>query len=161
ALGRSSHDLLHTESPIALDEIKTRDYWEGELRHSKRDRTKILVASRWTTLRDSKGEPIGWLEINTDITTRKAIEAAARKLSGRLLSVQDEERRRIARELHDSLGQYLVALKLNLGLLGGIDGQLNAITIECSNIVDTCLTEIRTISHLLPPPLLDDAGFGS
>lgn len=161
ALGRSSHDLLHTEFPVSLDAIKNMDHWEGELRHSKRDGTRIVVASRWTTLRDSKGEPLGWLEINTDITVRRAIEDAARKLSGRLLSVQDEERRRIARELHDSLGQYLVALKMNVGLLEKTDGGPSAIIAECFNIVDTCLSEIRTISHLLHPPLLDDAGFGS
>ena len=49
--------------------------------------------------------------MNTDITARKRAEEAARSLSGRILTLQDDERRRIARGLHDSLGQYLTALK--------------------------------------------------
>ena len=51
-----------------------------------------------------------WVQINTDITDRKRAEEDLRELSGRLLSLQDEERRRIARELHDGTGQNLVAL---------------------------------------------------
>jgi len=73
-LGRSAHDLLHTEFPMPLDEIKQKERWEGELRHKKRDGTWITVASRWTTLRDNNNNPTGWLEINTDVTTRKQAE---------------------------------------------------------------------------------------
>ena len=60
------------------------------------------------------GNPAGWLEINTDITSRKRAEDAARALSRRLLTLQEKERRRIANELHDSLGQYSAAIKMNL-----------------------------------------------
>jgi PAS domain S-box-containing protein len=94
-----------------------------------------------------------------DITQRKAAQDAARQLSARLLQMQDEERRRIARGLHDSLGQYLTALKMNLDLLSTTDKK--RIAAECSEIVDKCLAETRTISHLLHPPLLDEAGLGS
>jgi len=160
-LGRSTHEVLRTKFPVPLEEIKSLDKWEGELRHIKRDGSQIVVASRWATLRDNEGKPAGWLEINTDITTRKRAEEAARNLSGRILSLQDEERRRIARGLHDSLGQYLTAIKMNLDLLSTTEGRQAAVASECSEIVDKCLTETRTISHLLHPPLLDEAGLRS
>jgi len=159
ALGRSTHELLRTEFPIPLTEIEARDFWEGELRHTRRDGVQILVASRWTTLRADDGKPLAWLEINTDITSRRRAEDATRQLSGRLLTLQDDERRRIARALHDSLGQFLTALKMNLSLLSTADETNAKLAAECSQIVDQCLTETRTISHLLHPPLLDEAGF--
>ena len=161
ALGRSPHDLLHTEFPTPLVDIKRKEVWEGELLHSKRDGTIITVASRWRTLRDVSGKPMGWLEINTDITLRRQAEEAARSLSGRILTLQDEERRRIARELHDSLGQYLAALKMNLESLPTSKIDQPRIISECSSILEQCLIETRTISHLLHPPLLDESGLGS
>jgi PAS domain S-box-containing protein len=158
ALGRSTHELLRTEFPIPLKEIEARDFWEGELRNARKDGGQITVASRWTTLRDKDGKPVAWLEINTDITSRRRAEGAARKLSGRLLTLQDDERRRIARELHDSLGQLLTALRMNLSLLSTADETSAKRAAECSQIVDQCLTETRTISYLLHPPLLDEGG---
>jgi PAS domain S-box-containing protein len=88
-------------------------------------------------------------------------EEAARKLSGRILTLQDEERRRIAKGLHDSLGQYLAALKMNLDSFPSPTRAQAAAVSDCSEIVEKCLTETRTISHLLHPPMLDEAGFGS
>ena len=160
-LGRSIHEVLRTESPIPLSEIVQRDRWEGELLHTTKDGSQITVTSRWTTLREGSGKAVGWLEINTDVTARKRAEEAARGLSGRILTLQDDERRRIARELHDSLGQYLAALKMSLNLLQASKDNKAKLFSDCSEIVDKCLTETRTISHLLHPPLLDAAGFGS
>jgi PAS domain S-box-containing protein len=160
-LGRSPHEILHTQFPIPLQEIQGRESWAGELRHDKRDGSQIIVASHWTTLRDASGNATGWLEINTDITPRKRAESAARSLSGRILSLQDEERRRIARELHDSLGQYLAALKMNLDGLALSNGEESKVASDCSNLVARCLAETRTISHLLHPPLLDELGLTS
>ena len=124
-----------------------RDRWEGELHHTTKDGSQLTVASRWTTLREGSGKPVGWLEINTDITARKRAEEAARGLSGRILTLQDDERRRIARELHDSLGQYLAALKMSLNLLQASKDNKAKTYADCSEIVDKCLTETRTISH--------------
>ena len=80
---------MQTEFPAPLNELKEKlirdGSWEGELIHTKRDGSRITVASRWTLWRDSNGKPKGWLESNTDITERKRAEESLRDLSGRLL----------------------------------------------------------------------------
>ena len=86
------------------------------------------------------------------------------ELSARLLHLQDEERRRIARELHDSVGQTLAALSMNLAAIGADIERLakTATTISDSTaLVNDMSTDIRTISYLLHPPLLDEAGLTS
>ena len=100
--------------------------------------------------------------ISVDVTARRNAESAIRRLSGRLLNLQDQERRRIARELHDSLGQYLAGLKMTIELLGQPNTRDKAgLFAECSEILERCISETRTLSHLLHPPLLDEAGFAS
>lgn len=101
--------------------------------------------------------------IAVDVTARRNAEEALRKLSGRLLGIQDQERRRIARELHDSLGQYLAALKIALELLGSSTSaeRSKGLLAECTDVVGKSIVETRTLSHLLHPPLLDEAGFAS
>jgi PAS domain S-box-containing protein len=97
-----------------------------------------------------------------DVTARHHAEDALRKLSGRLLGIQDQERRRIARELHDSLGQYLAGLKIALEMLSrSPKGDSAPVLAECSDILEKAISETRTLSHLLHPPLLDEAGFAS
>jgi signal transduction histidine kinase len=85
-------------------------------------------------------------------------EEASRRLSGRLLQLQDEERRKFARELHDSLGQYLVSLKMNLSLLSRSQGS-DGLLAESIKLVEESIAETRTLSYLLHPPMLDEAGF--
>lgn len=160
-LGRSTHELLKTEFPIDLKVIQASDRWSGELKHCCKDGSQITVESRWTKVRDADGRVLGWLEVNTDISARKQAEEAARSLAGRILTLQDDEHRKIARELHDSLGQYLAALKMSLDLISRKNSNLPLLVAECSEIVEKCLSETRTISHLLHPPLLDEAGFSS
>jgi PAS domain S-box-containing protein len=101
--------------------------------------------------------------IAVDVTARRNAEDSLRKLSGRLLGIQDQERRRIARELHDSLGQYLAGLKIALEMLGRSPQHANnqRLLAECSDILEKSIAETRTLSHLLHPPLLDEAGFAS
>ena len=87
-----------------------------------------------------------------------------RRLSARLLHLQDEERRRIARELHDSVGQMLAALSMNLtGVRDDLDRltKATAAVVDSENLVQEMIKEVRTISHLLHPPLLDEAGLPS
>jgi signal transduction histidine kinase len=88
---------------------------------------------------------------------------SARRLSARIMVVEDEERRRIGRALHDSLGQYLAVLNMNLSLLRAqvMTETGTVLFSECIGLVEQCVTETRTISHLLHPPLLDELGFGS
>jgi signal transduction histidine kinase len=86
------------------------------------------------------------------------------ELSARLLHLQDEERRRIARALHDSVGQTLAALSMNLAAIGADVERLakTATTISDSTaLVNDMSSDIRTISYLLHPPLLDEAGLTS
>jgi len=96
-----------------------------------------------------------------DVTARRKAEEALRKLSGRLLNIQDQERRRIARELHDSLGQYLAGMKIAIDMLSSRSHENDPLLIECADILQKAITETRTLSHLLHPPLLDEAGFAS
>ncbi len=85
---------------------------------------------------------------------------ALRKLSARLMRVQDEERRRIARELHDGLGQWLAAAQINLDMaLIHNGGNPVPMLQETRNLVEHAVSSIRTMSYLLHPPLLDEAGF--
>jgi signal transduction histidine kinase len=87
-----------------------------------------------------------------------------RELSARLMQSQDDERRRIARELHDSVGQTLAALSMNLTKVETDIERLNqtARTIaDSSTLVQEMNKEVRTISYLLHPPMLDEAGLGS
>ena len=161
ALGHTPAELLHNIYPVPLSEIERHEVWEGEITQTTRDGRRIVVASRWTTLRNVAGQPIGRMEINTNITDRKRAEIAARSLSGRILTLQDDELRRIARGLHDSLGQYLAALKMQLGILSLSRGDQSSLIAEAMQIIDRCIAETRTVSHLLHPPLLDEAGFGS
>lgn len=87
-------------------------------------------------------------------------EAAQRALSARLLTLQDEQRRRFARELHDSVGQHLAALKMALSLQQS-KSPSDSVLQDCIRLVDDGIAETRTISHLLHPPLLDEAGLNS
>jgi PAS domain S-box-containing protein len=78
AVGRLAHELLKPELPLLDASIKEplfhKGYWQGELRHTRRDGVRITVASRWTLQRDRAGKPTGWLQINTDINERRQIE---------------------------------------------------------------------------------------
>src|SRR5580704_14390138 len=88
-----------------------------------------------------------------------------RELSSRLQQARDEERREIARELHDSVGQLLAALSMNLAALqrqaDKLDSTGSRAVSENAAMVDQISREIRTLSHLLHPPLLDAAGLAS
>jgi signal transduction histidine kinase len=90
---------------------------------------------------------------------------AVRRLSGQLMTLQDEERRRIARNLHDSVGQLVVAASLQVSAAreeeGGLTQRAGSSLVEASALLHQISEEIRTISHLLHPPLLDEVGLES
>jgi signal transduction histidine kinase len=105
------------------------------------------------------------LAVMRDLTERKQGEKALRGLSTRLLQLQDEERRRIARELHDAIGQNLAALVTNLTVAHRSARTLNPKARQALTggleVAERCLKEMRTLSYLLHPPLLDEDGLAS
>ena len=114
-------------------------------------------------LEDRVHERTGELEMKNLELMRHA--EVVRELSARLLQIQDEERRRIARELHDSVGQMLAAVNMNIAQ---VNRELDALSPESAKamtdnegLLEEISREIRTISHLLHPPLLDEVGLQS
>ncbi len=97
-----------------------------------------------------------------DITARKQAEAATRELSGRLLAAQDEERRRLARELHDTTAQTIAALCMNLNMLSSKvpagDAAAAQLLTDAVALGERAAQEIRTVAYLLHPPILEHIG---
>lgn len=139
-----------------------------------------------TALRDHDGELRGFSKVTSDLTERKTLEERTRqlnkelrdrvtqllesqrqvelrtlelqRLSGELLHVQDEERRRMARTLHDDLGQELSALKIELDVQqDGSNGSHGGLARACQ-LAESALGKVRNMSYLLHPPLLDESG---
>ena len=101
----------------------------------------------------------------SDITKRKQAEEALHELSTRLLQLQDEERRRMGRELHDSLAQSVLAVNLNLAQIARattpLDERSQRAMFEARRVLQEMSKEIRTLSYLLHPPVLDELGLAS
>ena len=91
AVGKVSHQLMQTTFPAPLEEINAAllrtSRWEGELVHTKRDGTKVVVASRWSIRQDEQGRPAAILETNNDITERKKADAALRESERRYRNI--------------------------------------------------------------------------
>ena len=119
-----------------------------------------------TPLRNADGT-VTQLGVTRDITMRKQTEEALKEkeFSTRLLKLQDEERRRIARELHDGVGQLLAAMSMNAANLEDEKAQLSADLARCveenSRLLEQVSSDIRTMSYLFHPPLLDELGLES
>lgn len=114
------------------------------------------------TAKDRSGTVSALVGTVKDITKRKTAEAGLQELSGRLLRLQDDERRKIARDLHDETGQNLVALSSTLSHLHAsipsASRRLRKSIAQCQELADVCIREIRTLSYVLHPPMLDEAG---
>src|SRR5262249_23732766 len=111
-------------------------------------------------IRDGNGRVIELQGIGRDISERKQAEQELQQLSVRFLGLQDEERRRIARELHDVTAQNLFAATIGLARAerGALPAELRETLAECQTLCEQSLREIRTLSYLLHPPMLDHAG---
>jgi PAS domain S-box-containing protein len=128
--------------------------------------TRKQMETHGAPLRDQDGTLIQ-LAVTRDITGRKEAEKARTeaKLSARLLQVQDEERRHIARELHDGVGQLLAAMSMNASRVVDEKSKLSLHAARCAeenfNLIHQVSKDIRTMSYLLHPPLLDELGLPS
>ncbi|MBV8052764.1 MAG: hypothetical protein JOZ80_16375 [Acidobacteriaceae bacterium] len=100
--------------------------------------------------------------LRDEVGKRTHAEQELRALSGRLLRLQDDERRRLARELHDSTGQLLAGIQLNLSLaakhLDGTNGNAHRWLADSLQLTTQAIGDVRTMSYLLHPPMLDEAG---
>lgn len=157
-----------------------KDY-ESEYRLRGTDGRYRWFRARALPLRDPQGAIVKWYGTCSDIHDSKLLEqsirdsavelermvdirtAELRRLSSRLMTLQDEERRRIAREIHDGLGQELAAAKMILdGILSkNSSPAMRQAAVDASQLVDRAIKQVRTISHLLHPPLLDEVGLVS
>jgi PAS domain S-box-containing protein len=156
-----------------LEVAKRLGRFEDEGWRVRKDGSRFWANVIITAMNDSSGTLLGFSKVTRDITERmlaeRALEDAQRKLqdserslrdlSLHLLRTQDEERRRIGREIHDSLGQYLAALKIKLDLMSS--SPPTAEQDECSHLLRECVKEVRTISYLLYPPMLEEMGLKS
>jgi PAS domain S-box-containing protein len=155
--------------------------YESEYRLRGADGNYRWFRARAVPVRNSQGAILKWYGACSDIHDSKVLEqsirdnaielekkvnqrtAELRRLSSRLMTLQDEERRRVAREIHDGLGQELAAAKM---ILDGIlcrqsSPRVTQAANEASVLVDRAIQQVRTISHLLHPPLLDEVGLVS
>jgi PAS domain S-box-containing protein len=165
-LGKPFLELVKAVLPRPLAQIENilrrEGIWQYELNKTIRLGTPITVASRWTLWKNSAGQLLGRIHIDTDLTKLRRIEQQLRVVSGHLLNLRDEERRKLGRELHDSAGQLLSMAKLNLSLaqehLGSVNPRAGGYLNESASLIDQALSEVRTISYLLHPPLLEELG---
>lgn len=182
-----------TKPPMELDVAARNGRFEDEGWRVRKDGSRFWASFVLTAIRDSSGKVIGFvkvtrdytqkmqaqealrranLELSNEITAKHATEKklassekSLRELSVHLLRTQDEERRRIGRDLHDSLGQYLAVLKMNLESLESTPGSNHDENTEqlaqCIRLAEDSLREVRTISYLLYPPMLEEMGLKS
>jgi PAS domain S-box-containing protein len=154
-----------------------------ECYYTMRDQSMHYADRTVSPVRDASGRVVMLIASGIDITEQKLLRdqleqrvrertreleqsnTSLRELSGRLLRAQDEERRRIARELHDSIGQLLAALSMNISTVSLERAKLSKIAQgsvdENEALVMRVSDEIRTLSYLLHPPLLDEIGLES
>lgn len=174
--------MPHERCPMAeVVSGKISEVRDAEVLIERPDGTWVTVIVNIRPLKNERGEITGGVNCFYDISERKHAEealqrahdeleslvqrrtASLRRISSRLQNVQDEERRKMARELHDSAGQYLAAVKMNLAQLdqAGLSKEKLIVVAETEQLIDKCLAEVRTVSYLLHPPLMDEGGLSS
>lgn len=128
-----------------------------------RDGTHIQVELTVSPLHDQRGNVVGASAIARNVTERKQMEASLRQLSVRILQAEDEERRRIARDLHDTTVQELALLSMSLAQLQGVSDpeKLKRSLAHAHELTNKCVQELRTLSYVLHPPMLDELGLAS
>ena len=171
-----------TEEAEILERLKRAERIEHfDTRRVRKGGRVLDVSIAISPVKDAGGQVVGASKVARDISERKRVEkelqdsrdrlesmvdertASVRQLSLKLLTVQDEEHRRISRELHDSVGQDLIGVKMDLDRLRQEEplGKQSRDLAKASATVEKCIGETRTISYLLHPPLIDEAGFAA
>jgi signal transduction histidine kinase len=118
-----------------------------------------FAAAAYQTLQYLKSAKLANEQLESEVQRRTS---ALQRLSIKLMRLQDEERRKIARNLHDSLGQYLTSIKMNLESLRSSDlPNKDEVLAAALEWLEKSIVETRTLSCLLHPPLLDEVGFAS
>lgn len=182
ASGFAWQEFVHPEDRQSsmshwMDCVQSGNNYESEYRLRGKDGYYRWFRARAVPIRDFENKIVKWYGTCCDIHDSKLLEqsirdnasalekmvddrtAALRCVSGRLLTMQDDERRRIARELHDGLGQELVAAKMMIGGILAGKLQINErAAVEASDAIDRAIQQVRSLSHLLHPPLLDEVG---
>jgi len=115
---------------------------------------------RMTITRISRDDRTLVILSHENITVQRHAQAALGRATAALLHAEDDERRRIARELHDGTAQYLTGAKLMLSAMK-VDGRAEKIRIEVVALLANALEEIRSLSYVLHPPALEEMGLGS
>lgn len=167
-IGKSIYGFVPDDRQEELQNIMQRlrqgeriDHLETvRLRH---DGTPVEVELTVSPLKDDTGTVVEASAIGRDITERKLLERSLHQLSVRILRAQDEERRRIAREIHDSTVQRLALLSMNLTQLKRLseEGKTARLVESSVELTTQCLQELRTLSYVLHPPMLDELGLPS
>ena len=168
-VGKYAFDFVLEKTDGDLRDIKKRrksgvsEQYDAKLR--RKDGTYVWVLISAAPIHDEDGEYSGSLAMITNITERKRDEEQLKELASRLLNLQDEERRRLARELHDETAQNLAALNVGLArikpILNRDQQDAMSLLIENESLCQKALKEVRTVSYLLHPPLLDERGLGT
>jgi signal transduction histidine kinase len=127
----------------------------------RKDGTQFWADLVITALRDQSGELRGFTKVTRNLTERRQAELALGELAGRLVQIQDDERRRISRELHDTTSPLLTGLTSKLYSARQrlkASPEMAAIVEEALTMAEATATMVRTLSSMLHPPLLDQSG---
>jgi len=181
-------DIWRGKTEMELEIAKRECHFEEQGWRVRKDGSQFWADVVITALRDESGRLYGFGKVTRDLTKRKLTEdmlrlsmeqleeenkcrieaersareaeVSVRELSRRLLQLQDEERRRLGRELHDSVGQLLVGAKMALGALASEKGRQNweQQLADYGALLDLVMREVRTMSYLLYPPMLEEMG---
>ena len=156
-------DDLPTTSVLVAEVLAgQRTTFQIDKRYLRKDGSILWAHAISTLLRDATGRPRTFIAVIEDVTARKLADQALQSLPGRLLKAQDEERRRIARELHDSTAQELAVVAMNLARLEewieGREPWAENLLADSLAVLAQGNRDLRTLAHLLHPPMLEELG---